>query len=675
MASAANTLTNPNYRPDIDGLRSIAILAVVLFHAFPDRLRGGYIGVDIFFVISGYLISGIIFRGLEREQFSLLDFYRHRVKRIFPSLITMLVTVCTFSWFFLLPEEFAQLGKHIFSSVFFFQNITLWNEAGYFDTTSELKPLMHLWSLAVEEQFYLFFPLIAIVARRKRCNMLHVLVCAFLLSFVLNIVFVTHYPTAAFFLPHTRVWELLAGSLLAYGQLACRGDLELANTNTGFLHRLVRALGAVCSIQWARNFVAATGFLLLLAGIFGLNKGKVFPGWWALAPVSGAVMVIAAGPQAWVNRTLLASSVMVFIGLISYPLYLWHWPFLSLAHVVGTETPSTLLSCLLVASSTVMAWLTYRFVELPLRFGLPKIKKEYALIGTMLILAGFGSLVQANDGVATRFPNASRMLTQPIDFKWYDFVRTGKCHLQDGDTLHHDSSCYEHGHPSVVLWGDSHAASLYPGLHQLQIDNGFSLTQLTTAACPPFLGAAEFNPKARENCGKLNELVLTSLLQDPPDVLVLHSVFQSEHQFIWPTQTVINKVSETLNLVRSKLHGTKIVLIGPMPRWHESPQKTSFLRWRESLYNGTPLQGPGPLRQNATLLSELDNGLARVAQDKGVTYISALQVLCNTEGCISRVGEIPEQFIAIDYGHLSKAGSEFFAHKISQTLLGLLSPQ
>lgn len=661
---------NKNYRPDIDGLRAIAILAVVFFHGFPDRVRGGFVGVDIFFVISGYLISRIIFVGLENGKFSLREFYSHRVKRIFPALITMFVAVCAYSWFFLLPEEFAQLGKHLLGSVFFGQNFLLWTEAGYFDTSSELKPLMHLWSLAVEEQFYLFFPFVAMAVWRRKLSILPALLGLYVVSFALNVVFVREHPAATFFLPHSRVWELLTGSLLAYGQLVCRN--QVANAGDGILYRVLKSCGSKCDKAWTRNAVATIGLVLLLASIFGLNKGKVFPGWWAFAPVTGAAMIIAAGQGAWINRHLLSSRFMVFVGLISYPLYLWHWPLLSLAHVVGTATPDPVETAGLIASSFVLAWLTYRLVERPLRFGLHAVKKEYALLTAMLALAGIGNWVYASNGITSRFPNAAKLLTEPVDFKWYDYVRTSKCHLQDGDTLQHDSSCREHGKPLVALWGDSHASSLYPGLHLLQKENGFSLTQLTTTACPPIRGAFNYNPRARSNCDKVNELVLNSLQQDQPDVLVLHSVYQSDRQFIWPTQVVLKQVKTTIADIKNKLPNTEIILIGPMPHWHESPQKTSFLHWRESLYSGHPISGPGPVRQRAIELRELDAGLASVSQDYGVHYISALSQLCNANGCISRVGDKPEQFIAIDYGHLSKAGSEYFAHLIEPQLLGLM---
>lgn len=210
--------SKPKYRADIDGLRALAIIPVVIFHAFPSALQGGFIGVDIFFVISGFLISMIILKSLEARTFSLLDFYGHRIRRIFPALFTVLLTCLVFGWYVLLPDEFMMLGKHIAGGSGFVQNYILKEEAGYFDTAAELKPLLHLWSLAIEEQFYFFFPLLMIAAWRLGC-VIQMILILLLISFCANLVDVQAIPLEAFYLPQTRAWELLAGSVLAWGVL------------------------------------------------------------------------------------------------------------------------------------------------------------------------------------------------------------------------------------------------------------------------------------------------------------------------------------------------------------------------------------------------------------------------------------------------------------------------
>lgn len=313
------------YRPDIDGLRALSILLVVIFHAYPKFLRGGFVGVDIFFVISGYLITSIIFKGLSENKFSLLDFYSRRIKRIFPSLITVLIFCLVAGWFILLGSEYESLGKHVAAGATYISNFILYKESGYFDIDSQLKPLLHLWSLSIEEQFYLVFPLILIVAARVRFNFLIVISLLFLMSFGLNIFQVNTSPSKAFFFPHTRFWELLFGSAVAYVNFYGRSNFDLAMNH----------LCSNKSPKFTPNLLAWTGFLLIFVAWIGFNYETIsYPSGWALAPAIGAVLLILAGEKAWLNEKFFSSKAMVGIGLISYPLYLWHWPLLSFTHIV-----------------------------------------------------------------------------------------------------------------------------------------------------------------------------------------------------------------------------------------------------------------------------------------------------------------------------------------------------
>ena len=319
------------YRPDIDGLRAIAILAVIFFHAFPSKLKGGFVGVDIFFVISGFLISSIIMRDVDEGRFSFMRFYINRVKRIFPALIFVLTGCFLFGYYALLSDEFSSLGKHIASGLGFIQNITLYLESGYFDKSSDLKPLLHLWSLGVEEQFYLIFPVLLIVAWRFRSRVFNIIILCAVLSFVLNIVTVQHDAVSAFFLPLTRFWEMLAGAIIAY--LSLYSPERLATfLEKNEVWRKFREEERIRS-RWA-NICSFIGLFLLLLSLFVVNQRRLFPGWWALLPTVGAVLIITAGPHAWVNRVILGNRILVWIGLISYPLYLWHWPLFSFGKIV-----------------------------------------------------------------------------------------------------------------------------------------------------------------------------------------------------------------------------------------------------------------------------------------------------------------------------------------------------
>src|SRR3954468_8850530 len=326
------------YRPDVDGLRAVAVLAVLAYHAFQGAMPGGFAGVDVFFVISGFLITGIILEDLKAGRFTVAGFYWRRIRRIFPALILVLAACLLLGWQVLLPDEFRALGKHVAAGAGFVSNIALWREAGYFDAAAELKPLLHLWSLGIEEQYYLLWPLALLLFFRR--SLLWLILGVACVSFALNVAIVGGHPRAAFFLPVTRFWELLAGALLAYLPMAKPSHL--------------------------RSFLGAA---LVIAGFALLNGERAFPGWWALLPVGGTALLISAGPSAWVNRAILSRRAVVYVGLISYPLYLWHWPLLSYARIVHDGEAPWELRCALLGLSIVLAALTFELVEKPIRRG------------------------------------------------------------------------------------------------------------------------------------------------------------------------------------------------------------------------------------------------------------------------------------------------------------------
>jgi peptidoglycan/LPS O-acetylase OafA/YrhL len=332
------------YRADIDGLRAIAVLSVVLYHAWPKWFVSGFIGVDVFFVISGYLISSIIISQLERGHFSIFEFYSRRIRRIFPALIVVLLATICFGWVVLLQMEFKQLGKHVAAGSGFVSNLVLWNESGYFDNLGVTKPLLHLWSLGVEEQFYVFWPLILWTVFTKRLSFLYVIAAIFCVSMAANLSTVESDPTAAFFSPLTRFWELMSGGIAAYLHL----------------HRKTWA-------KHTQQFASMSGAALLISGFALIKPQNLFPSWWAVLPVAGTFLLIMAGPMAIVNRHLLKRKEAVGLGRISYPFYLWHWPLLSFAFILYGEKPSYQVKIALIFAALSLAFLTYRFLEVPLR--------------------------------------------------------------------------------------------------------------------------------------------------------------------------------------------------------------------------------------------------------------------------------------------------------------------
>jgi len=441
---------HPKYRPDIDGLRALAVLLVVAFHAYPNSIGGGFIGVDIFFVISGFLISTIIFENLQANRFSFKDFYIRRVRRIFPPLILILFVCLVFGWFGLIPDEYAQLGKHVFGGASFSSNIILWNEAGYFDNSIDLKPLLHLWSLGVEEQFYLIWPFLLWAAWRLGFDILKTILFVGIGSFCLNVYMVNVNGIIDFYSPGTRFWELLAGATLSWLMLQKKIDLS----NHGFLATLGSCLGL--------------GFLI--AGCVLITNSSAFPGWWALLPVLGAVFLIAVGPHSWINRKILSNPLLVWFGLISFPLYLWHWTLLAIWRTVEGATTHSYIRTRIVLLSVLLAWLTYRFIERPIRIK-GRVKTIY-LVLALALLGLIGAHIFGAGGYKSRESIKNVGITAAARDQFvginYRYVKNNACRNNyrfEGNDTYGWWFCIKSSEnkPTIILLGNSFANQLYPG--------------------------------------------------------------------------------------------------------------------------------------------------------------------------------------------------------------------
>ncbi|MEM5311998.1 acyltransferase family protein [Paraburkholderia sp. JHI869] len=452
--AATRSVATHEYRPHVDGLRAIAVMGVILFHAFPSRMAGGFIGVDVFFVISGYLITTIILTNLEREKFSITDFYGKRIRRIFPALLLVLLFCASAGWLVLLRDEYRQLGKHIIGGTSFVQNFVLWGESGYFDGDHEAKPLLHLWSLAVEEQYYIFWPLLLSYAWTHRWRFTVMNGVIIVVSFGLSVWLAFRDPVAAFYSPLSRFWELMVGGSLAYAALH-RSDL-------------VGRYG---------NLLCVLGMGLLLSGFMLTNHERAFPGFWALLPTLGTFLVIAAGSGAWINRTILSSRPVVTCGLISYPLYLWHWPLLSFAHFVWPDNGhATKIAVVLL--SILLAWLTHRFVEKKIRWH-RSANRTALLLSAGLVLMLVGGVVIKDALIKPRF-DAVNLATRT----GWDFLasRTPDGQVRDGIyPLHEDRKA------TTLFLGDSHVAQyaerIYDDEERNASRNGAIFA--VAAACPP----------------------------------------------------------------------------------------------------------------------------------------------------------------------------------------------
>jgi len=611
------------YRPDIDGLRAFAVLAVVFYHAFPEALRGGFIGVDIFFVISGFLITDIIARELSSDRFSLATFYARRVRRIFPALIVVLCAVLILGWLWMLPGPYAQLSSDVFASAGFLANIALWLQSGYFDVESAKKPLLHLWSLGIEEQFYLVWPLVLMLAVRLRLGLIWVAGAIALASFVLNVALIGSNPVATFYLPFTRAWELLAG-----GALACTWS------RIGY--------GEVAS-----NLRAGSGAVLIAMAIVALDPGHAFPGWWAALPVVGSALVLSA-PLAWGSRHLLASRPMVWVGLISYPLYLWHWPLLVFFAMIKFNPLTTLERGLVVLLSILLAWATYRFVEMPFRFGRPRPLKVTSLASAMALVALAGVIVVRNAGFDFRLPEEIRGMAQVPEqtAQW----RVGECMIDLSHQSAFADSCVDpNRRPLVMLWGDSTAGALMPGLRKAQKSRDFGIAQFTSSSCMP---AINVDMAWEPHCRAINDKVLGLARRFKPDIVLLHSLGGK----------YLDHVAETAAVLKRET-GARVVVLGAVPWWQRGlPNEVMrYYMLHRALIpahsGGAQLPGPYDETMRAALVPE------------GAEFISACEVLCNADGCLTRVGDKASDISASDGVHLTEKGSEFLIGAIIDRVL------
>jgi peptidoglycan/LPS O-acetylase OafA/YrhL len=446
------------YRADIDGLRAVAVLSVTLFHAFPSVAPGGFTGVDIFFVISGFLITSILSNKLQLGEFSIAAFYAARARRIFPALSVVLLSSFVFGAFVLLRSEFASLANQVVASALFVANIYYFSQTGYFTPAALTKPLLHIWSLGVEEQFYLIWPLLMFAAYRLKCNQALAALFIVALSFVVNVATVEHHQAAAFFLPMARLWELAIG--------ACLASLDLARVSRG-----------------VRNVLSIVGLGLVLCGFIYARDTDLFPGWVALLPVLGSASVIAAGPTGIVNRHALSFWPLVGLGLISYPLYLWHWPLLSFSQILAGGLPTPAIRGACVVAAVILAYATYRWIEKPVR-------RSHAWRIPATLATGLAAIA----ALAFVAPRLEHRLLPPIDDPasiaytdgWQEMVNSCGIPREEQDLI---GTCYTDRRepPANAIWGDSHAGQLMFGLFRAS-SPGHRWVAMASAGCPPMLG-------------------------------------------------------------------------------------------------------------------------------------------------------------------------------------------
>lgn len=473
------------YRPDIDGLRAIAVVPVVLYHLDKQAVSGGFVGVDIFFVISGYLITSILLGELEATRFSLVRFYERRVRRILPALLAMLAGVLAAGYAFLLPSEFVELSRSAVATLFFASNFYFNDEGDYFRHAADSAPLLHTWSLGVEEQFYIVFPLcLALAWRFARERLATAIGILALASFALGVWGVQAHPKAAFYLTPFRFWELALGALLAMGRFP----------------RLER--------RSVREAAGAAGLALILASVFAFSSSTTFPGLAALAPCLGAALLLYAGAGGdSLARRLLAFRPVAFVGLISYPLYLWHWPIIAFFRIVSEREPTMLDSAAIFGASVGLATLSWRFVEMPVRRGgaMAPASRLFAAVGggAALCLAAALSILLAG-GLPSRLPAPA---ARNLEIAKLETVEKQACFERRRNSPRPEPCQMgpEDGrNPRVLVMGDSHAAALAPGLAERAGAHGERIAVRARELCPPLLGTTTIFRSRDEGCRQIN---------------------------------------------------------------------------------------------------------------------------------------------------------------------------
>ena len=622
--------SSPYYRADIDGLRAVAVVLVVLFHLSIGFAKGGFIGVDVFFVISGFLIAGLIRNDVNNTRFSFLRFYERRIRRLFPALFAALLVTSVVSWWVLTPAELESFGEELGASIAFVANIFFFYGSGYFADESALQPLHHTWSLAVEEQFYLLFPIAFIfLLRAKRAIVLCILYAGAIISFAVSVAWMMHGDKdAAFYLLPARGWELLLGALLA-----TEGVPEIKS-------------------KVFREFSGLAGLTAILVAGGAFNKTVPFPGWSALLPCVGAALIIHAGKaRDSLTYRILSKPTFVTLGLASYSIYIWHMPIIVMHRLAFDIYLNNGERIYLLLGSICVGLLSWRYIESPVRFGgvfqtrRSLFAASCAAIAACAVVAGAFVL---GEGFDSRFPPDVRVLAAWRNNPSPELADGGCFITRDRSTraAEIDPRCLapETSKKNYLLIGDSFAARLWGGWEATL--PGVHLMQATASGCVPLL---HDNGAAR--CRSVVDYVYESYL--PTHHVDAVIVFAR-----WGSRDV-EKLPDTVKYVRQ--FASHVVVMGPMPTYRDSLPRLLF---RAALHRDA-----GLVDQNRNDESfKLDGAFGRAAESQNATYISMTKLLCDeTPSCIVRTPEgEPLQF---DYGHVTLAGSKFIAARVLERSL------
>lgn len=646
-----------DYRPDIDGVRAIAVLAVVLFHAGIPLVKGGFIGVDIFFVISGLLIGSHVYSDIRAATFRISNFYAKRAKRILPALLAVLAACCLIALAILSPRELKSFGGYVVATLLSGSNILAWFKADYFAAGADQNPLLMTWSLGVEEQFYILFPLLMLLMARARRKTIFLTILAIaVLSIALSIVGTSTLPTATFYLLPTRAWEIAAGVLMAIYQ-------DGRNPRTLYANQRFADLASIA------------GLGLIVASIVLFNSRTPFPGAAALLPVCGTMLLLSA-PGSIINRLLLSSAPFTFIGGISYSLYLWHWPLLSFAHILSDRPLTVSMGCAIAALSAVPAWLSYRFIEQPFRRSktpTATLLLRYGVIVACAIIPGV--VFEASRGLPGRFHDLSSVESS---------LATAEYPCLTSASPIFSSTCFDtrDPRPAIAVLGDSHAASAAPAIRMLAEKKGYKVYEFTKSSCAPLVGVTRILATMAEEhgCVTYNAQVLSLIEKDPNIKKVVITAYWAGpeiDQIIYrdpdaATQRWPYVQSESYASLEQGLGGTisalqragkQVILVKDVPTFKFDPIRHIWARdipMRRLLVNALfpagDLKGTAPLSETfATEDANAEAAITAVAQHQNVPLFDPRINLCADGQCSFMEGETA---LYVDKQHVSVIGAE-----------------
>ena len=660
--AAARAGRGLGFRKDINGLRALAVISVVAFHADRVLVPGGFAGVDVFFVISGFLISRIILSECAAGRFSLAMFYAKRARRILPALLLVACFVWVVGWFRAAPAQFRDIGGGLLGNSYFTVNFWLLRLAGvggYFGADSAAKPLLHLWSLSIEEQFYLVWSVLLLAFFRFARNLLAAVIAGiFLASLTACVILTPIDPIGAFYLPWTRAWELALGALLAYREVFLLDALPYPGRGVA-------------------NIGALVGLALMLGAFFLLSEVEPFPGWRAAIPTAGCALVIAH-PRSLAGEIALGNPVAGFFGAISYPLYLWHWPLFAFAHIWPGVIPTPAVMFALAGIAVGLAALTWRLIEAPvaLMFRRRPFAIALGLVAALAATGVVGRITYDAKGFPGRFPPmVSRIFD--YDVNGAQGKRLMQCFYQRDDRAYpleeereRAARFFEAGRcgepddpakPTILVVGDSHAAHLFAGLTEAFAGKANVLT-LSSVFCAPLVEhvAIDAGVAGTPRCRAINDYVFERIRAIRPDVLLVAGYFaQYDHEANWRYPSYL----DALVAGARRLHEngvSAIVIAGEVPTW---APVLPILVGRDLLERGDAAEFSRVGVRPDSL--ETDRALAAKDWGEGVVYVSQAARLCGAEGCRRLVGHsLPEDLLAVDYGHYSVNGSIFAVKSI-----------